>query len=150
MVDSNVSIVYRSSTSLYLILLLFTMALLHSIYSSTLATLPLLYATQLWVHDSTLLSIMALLHSTWFYCFLQRHYFTLYDPTLLYHGSTSVCLTLLLHWIYFTLLHSIWLYITLPTPYFFLLYIIVLWLYFTLLDITAFYNWPTSLHMTLH
>ena len=51
---------------------------------------------------------MALLHSTWLYITLPWLYFTPLDSTLLYHGSTSLYLTIYLSTI--ALLHSISLY----------------------------------------
>ena len=95
------------------------------------------------------------------HCFLPWLYFSILDSTILYHGFTSLSLTLLpstiplfhstsLHitapWLYFILLHSTWLYITLP------------WLYytqfdskllFTLFHSTGFYHGSTSLYLTL-
>ena len=55
---------------------------------------------------------------------------------LLYHSSSSLCLTLLLSTM--ALLHSTFLYITLP------------WLYFTLLESTSLYHRSTSLYLSLH
>ena len=80
---------------------------------------------------------MDLLHFTWIYITPPWLYLNLLDSRLLYHGSTSLYMTL--HYSYFypstslyfnllhstiALLHSTWIYITLP------------WLYFTLLYIT--------------
>ena len=79
---------------------------------------------------------MALLHSTWFYNALPWLYFTLHDPTLLYHGSTSFYFTL--NYSIVALFHSTLLYITLP------------WLYFTLLSSTLLYHGFTSLYFALH
>ena len=115
-------------------------------------------------------STIALLHSTSLYITLPWLYLTPLDPTLLYHGATSLYLTLqistirsstwlciALPWLYFTLdfstlalLHSTWLYISLP------------WLYFTFLNLhystmallcllysTLLYHGSTSLCYTL-
>ena len=117
----------------------------------------LLYSTYLCTTspNKTLLnSIMVLLHSTTLYMTLPWFYFTLLDFRELYHGSTSlymtlhkskmgqyISLSLTLHNSTMPLLHCTWLYITLP------------WLYFTLLDSTALYltlhNLTTSLYLTL-
>ena len=58
------------------------------------------------------------------------------DPTKLYHGSTSLYLTLQNSTM--APLHSTQLHITLPL------------LYFTILDSTQLYHGSTSLYMTLH
>ena len=103
------------STSLY-ILLLSTITLLHST-----TTLPRLYFTLL---DST-----APYPSTSLYIALPWHYLSLLDSllyftiALLYSTASTIAL-----------LHSTWLYITLPC------------LYFTLLESTAFYHSSTSLN----
>ena len=78
------TLVYHGSTSLYL-----------NLHHSTLLILILL--------DSTLL-YHALLNSTLLYNTLLWHYFTLLDPALHYHGSTS--LYLILHHSNMVLLHS--------------------------------------------
>ena len=145
------------------------MAQLHSI--RLYITLPLLYFTLLdstlpyhgsallyiivpWLYFSLLDSIhhstMAQLHSSWLYITLPWLFFTLHDSTELYHGTSSLYVTLQNStMVYFSLLdyiqlytmaklHSTWLYITLP------------WLYFTLLDSASIYHCSTSLYYTLH
>ena len=123
--------------------------------------------------DSSHYSTMALLHSTLLY--LPWLYFTLLDSTLLlwlylgllhstllYHGSTTIYLTL--HYSTMVLLHSTWTLLlcplldstrlytlldSLPWLYFTLLrlYITLPWLYFTLLD-SLHYSTMALLHST--
>ena len=71
---------------------------------------------------------MALLRST---LLLNLH-----EPTLLYHGSTSLYFTL--HFSTMGLRHCTWFYITQS------------WLYFILFHSTIFYPGSTSLYLTLH
>ena len=125
------------------------MALLHSIW---------LYITQPWLYytllHSTLLT-MPLLYSTrlyflrpWLYFLHYSYYFTLFDSTLLFHGSTTlywilhkftIALTLLKATAFYiiALVHCAWHNITLP------------WFYFTLLDYTLLCHGSTSLYLTL-
>ena len=120
---------HHGSTSLYLILLLFTTALLHSIWP---------YITLPWIYFS-------LLDSTSFYIGSTSLYFTLFDCTSLYQLPTSFYFTLLYHGstsLYSTLLpstigplHSTWLYIS---------YFPIALLQSTLLN----HGW-TSLYMTV-
>ena len=121
---------------------------------------------------------MALLHSTWLYNTLQWLYFTLLECTLLYHGSTSLYVTLHHSSIaLLTLLESsafyhsssslcLNLYITIPWLYFTVyltlnystmallhstwLYTTLQFLYFTLLDFTSLFHGSTSLFLNLY
>ena len=76
-----------------------------------------------------------MLHFTWLYITLPWLYSTKLDPTLLYHGSTPLYLTL--HYSTVALLHSTWLFKTLS------------WLYSTLFDSTLFYRSSTPLSLTV-
>ena len=165
---------HHGSTSLYLILLLFTTTLLHSIwpyitlpwiYFSLLdstSTLDLLHSTSLYltVHHSTnslLLSTlhyctMALLHFTRHYCFLQLAHFTPHDSTL----TTFPSLYFTLHYSTMVELHYTWLYVTTMALLHSTWYCITLsWLYPSLyvLDSTLFYHssilYTTWLYITL-
>ena len=142
------ALLYHCYTSFYLSVHYSTTALLHStslytaFYHHGSTSLYLMYITLPWT----------LLHSACLYCFppqlyftvrnpsLLYHpwlYFTLLDSTLLYHASSSPLYCLLwwlrslyltvlpLPWLYFTWLYCNWIYITLPR------------LYFTLLNSTA-------------
>ena len=74
------------------------------------------------------------------------------DSTLLYHGSTSLHLTL--HDSPLALLHCTYFYHSSTSLYLTLLYCSLYYastsLYFMLLDSTLFYHGSTSLHLTLH
>ena len=84
---------------------------------------------------------MALLQSTWLYMTLPWVYFTLLHSTFLYQGPTSLAL----HYSTMALLYSTSLYITLSWLYFTvlhstLLYLVSILLHFTLLDSTLLYH----------
>ena len=91
---------------------------------------------------------MALVQSTWLYCFPAWLYFTQFDSTLLYHGSV-----ILLDYSIYTipLLNSTQFYITVPWFYFTLLDSVLVYYcytgYFILLDTNVFYHSSTSLYI---
>ena len=140
---------YHHSTSLYMILIHCTMALL----GSTRLYLALLDSTTHY-HDSTWLfmtllhSTMASLASTWLYCILPWLYLALLHSTTPYHGST---------WLYLILQGTIpSLYVTLFDSTMALLQ--SAWLYYTFyhgstcqcyIDSTTLYKGSTWLHLTL-
>ena len=131
------------STWLYLTPHYCTLALLHSTW--LYLTLPWLYFNILaWFYITLTCLYFTLVYTTLLYhsSYLTKHYstlglLTLFDSTLLDHGSTWLCLTL--HYFTLALLHS--------TSF---LIIFLSWFYFTLFDSTLLYSGSSSLYLTLH
>ena len=103
-----------------------------TVIDSTPSTYTIALLLSAWLY--TFLNIIVLPHSTSLYITLPWLYFTLIDSALLYHGSTSLYLILLLlPWIYISIYLTLY-YSTMP-----LLHYTLPWFYF-LLDSTAFYH----------
>ena len=148
------TLIYDSSTSLYLNIRYSTMAVFHSTWLYITLLCPyfiLLYSTSLY-HCSPFLcltlhySTLALLHSTWLYSTLPRLYFTLLDSTLLYLRSTTFYLTLYYGSSSFCLTQR---FSSIDIPFSTWMYISLTWLYFIVLDSTLDLLHSTSLRITL-